>query len=80
MYRDVLGPCLKSSEPLTQPEHDYKVLLSRLGEFSLCMPHSVKPRETHGESQTMGVHGAAAMDPGLRTFMAIYDAHGFVTS
>jgi len=50
MYRDVLGPCLKSSGPITLPEHDYKVLLSRLREFSLCIPHSVEPRETHGES------------------------------
>ena len=30
MYRGVLGSYLKSSEPITQPEHDYKVLLSRL--------------------------------------------------
>jgi len=44
------------------------------------MPHIVKPRETHGESQTMGLHGAAALDPGVRTFMAIYDADGYVTS
>jgi len=28
----------------------------------------------------MGMHGAAAMDPGVRTFMAIYDADGPVTS
>jgi len=80
MYRDALGPCLKSSEPITQPEHDYKVLVSHLGESPLCIPHSVKPRETRGESQTMGLHGAAAMDSGVRTFVAIYDANGPVTS
>jgi len=80
LYRGVLGPCLKSSEPITQPEHDYKVLVSRLGEFSLCIPYSLKPRQTRGESRTMGPHGAAAMDPCVRTFMAIYDADGHVTS
>ena len=28
----------------------------------------------------VGLQGAAALDPGVRTFMAIYDADGSVTS
>ena len=28
LYRDESGACLKACAPITQPEHDYKVLIS----------------------------------------------------
>ncbi len=74
---DLLGQSghkLNASEPLPETlDYDSRLIRTRLNEYYLCIP--MGPDENQVCDQGTGV---ASLDPGVRTFMTVYDAESVV--
>ena len=79
-YCDLWGPrVIYAVEPLP-PELPYDSRLTRnlIGHYYMCIP---QPLDYKSENQAPVAqrHSTVAMDPGVRTFMTVFDADGQVT-
>jgi putative transposase len=80
--RDTAGidPVIKAREPLPETiAYDARLVLTRLGEWYLCIPVVVDmPHALGDESQVPSrlSRRVCSLDPGVRTFQTLYDADG----